>query len=916
MNNKLFISVGLILVAVISFWSIKHNSKTVDYNTQIKPILNKHCIICHGGVKRQADFSLLFRVDALAKTKSGKPAIIPGDPEHSEFIRRLSLKDPEDRMPFKSPPLKPEEITLLTRWVKEGAIWGDHWAYLAPKAVEVPNKSVFAGFSNWFGGSWEQNDIDYFVKNSLENEGLKPSKEAEKTTLLRRVCLDLTGLPPTKELMDRFLANPTKENYTQIVDELLSSPTYGERWAGMWLDLARYADSKGYERDANREIWHYRDYLIRSFNQDKPYNQFITEQLAGDLLPNPTDEQLVATAFHRNTMTNDEGGTDNEEFRTAAILDRVNTTWEVLQSTTFACVQCHSHPYDPFRHEDYYKFAAFFNNSRDEDTYDDYPLLRHYKPNEQQKLDSVLKWINSVSPNRVADVKAFLKTWQPAYNSITLDKFVKSELSDTKFLGIQNQGSARIPNVLLDKKNILLYRFKSNEYGGTLRFNLDNPTGKLLASTKIDTAKRGWQLKELVLPNISGTHDVYVSAVNPTLKGKETYTIYFDWLSFREDFPEKGTKGYAIAKSQFWELMKVKTEKTPIMLENPKDRFRKSYVFERGNWTVKTQEVQPDVPHSLLAFPKNAPRNRLGLAQWMTAKQHPLTARTAVNRFWEQLFGVGLVETLEDFGTQGFTPSNPELLDYLSVKFMNEWNWQPKKLLREIVLSATYQQDSKASASLLEHDPMNRLLARGPRIRLSAEQVRDQALSISGLLSKKMFGPSVMPYQPDGVWASPYDGDKWKKSTGEDQYRRGLYTFWKRTSPYPSMISFDGASREVCLSRRIRTNTPLQALVTLNDSSYIEAARGFAKRIEREGGSDSESQIKMGYRLAMGHEIQEKKLAILENLYQSSLKNYQAKPSETTQLLACKPKEAKPQRAALTIVASAIMNLDEFITKE
>ena len=377
--NKKWWLATIVLLGIIVFLMFSMRRQTVDFNAQVKPIFNKKCITCHGGVRRKAGFSLLFRAEALMKNESGKPAIIPGDPEHSEMIRRLTLKDPEERMPYKHEALSKDEIEILKKWIKEGAVWGDHWAYVAVKPVEVPKpKSSLFGLIPAKKIEWAKNDIDYFIYDKLKQEKLSPSPAADKATLLRRVSLDLIGMPAPENLSQKFLNDRSDTAYENLVDSLLASKHYGERWTSMWLDLARYADTKGYEKDGGRSIWRYRDWLINAFNNDEPYNKFLTEQIAGDLLPNPTDAQYIATAFQRNSMTNDEGGTDNEEFRTAAVLDRVNTTWEALMGTTFACVQCHSHPYDPFKHDEYYKFMAFYNDTRDEDSYADYPLLRTY----------------------------------------------------------------------------------------------------------------------------------------------------------------------------------------------------------------------------------------------------------------------------------------------------------------------------------------------------------------------------------------------------------------------------------------------------------------------------------------------------------------------------------------------------------
>src|SRR5450631_539939 len=453
-------SVVIIIIAALAFIINAHNS-SIDFNTQVKPILNKNCITCHGGVRRQANFSLLFRSEALKKTKSGKYAIVPGHAEKSEMIRRIKLNDPEDRMPYKHTPLKKDEIEILTKWINQGAKWGDHWAYVSVKKEEIPvPKSSFFGLIPAKKIDWAKNDIDYFIYDKLKPEKLQPSPEADKATLLRRVSLDITGLPPSENIAQQFLNDNSSNSYEKLVDSLLASTHYGEHFTSMWLDLARYADTKGYERDDSRSIWRYRDWLINAFNKDEPYNQFLTEQIAGDLLPNPTDAQYIATAFHRNTMTNDEGGTENEEFRTSAVLDRVNTTWEALMGTTFGCVQCHSHPYDPFTHDEYYKFMAFFNDTRDEDSYADYPLLRHFKSTDSLQLKKLTDWVTkNESPKRASDMRTFLRTWQPAINSLNADQFVNSELADTKWLICRNHAVARLKNVDLQNRDFLIYRY-------------------------------------------------------------------------------------------------------------------------------------------------------------------------------------------------------------------------------------------------------------------------------------------------------------------------------------------------------------------------------------------------------------------------------------------------------------------------
>lgn len=766
MNKRLGIaSIAIVSVAAF-FWLLSAQEAPVDFNKDVRPIFNSKCISCHGGVKRSGDFSLLFRSEALKPAESGLMAIVPGQPDSSELLNRLIHSDPEMRMPLDADPLTEEEVKLLRKWIKQGAKWADHWAFIPPNPEsQVPDVD----------DSWIKNDMDRFVLEKLTEMELSPSAPADKATILRRASLDLTGLPPTLEELEAFLADESAEAYERMLDKLLASPHYGERWTAMWLDLARYGDSQGYQKDRARNIWRYRDWVIDAFNEDKPFDEFTLEQLAGDLLPKPDTQQLLATAFHRNTMSNDEGGTDDEEFRVAAVLDRVNTTFEIWQGISIACVQCHTHPYDPFKHKEFYELYAFFNNSADRDLSNDFPVI------------------------------------------------------------------------------------------------------KLQSAAQIREAEK---LKK--------------------------------WLENHEDLTEDSA-----AYQDFQKKMAVlRRGKTPVMQELKGEDSRTTRVFERGNWLVHGDTVKPGVPAVLNSFPENAPANRLGLAQWLTDPGNPLTARVTVNRFWEQLFGIGLVETLEDFGTEGAEVVNQELLDYLAMKFVHEYDWSVKKLLKHIMMSASYRQSSKVTPQLVEIDPANRYLARGPRIRLSAEQIRDQALAVSGLLSRKMHGPSVMPPQPEGVWQVIRNVLRWVPSEGEDRYRRALYTFWRKSSPYPSLIAFDTPSKEYCVSRRIRTNTPIQALVTLNDSTYLEAAQALAMQMEVKGGNDKSSQIKYGYKAALMREPEVGKQASLEKFYAETLTFYQENPEERALFLQEKEGEQKPERAALIHVANVILNLDELITKE
>ncbi|GGF22008.1 hypothetical protein GCM10011339_07610 [Echinicola rosea] len=737
----------------------------MDFNAEVRPIINSKCISCHGGVKQSGGFSLLFEEDALAATKSGIPAIIPGEAHVSEMIKRIEATDPEERMPPEGAPLDKAEIATLKKWINQGAQWKDHWAFIPPKRPELPAVDQ---------EDWVNNPIDQFVLGKLESKGLAPTEEASPAELIRRLSLDVIGLPPTLEMVERFQQNPNGETYEVLVEELLASPQYGEHWAAMWMDLARYADTKGYQKDRHRPMWKFRDWTIKAFNADMPFDQFTIEQIAGDLLPEPSKDQLIATGFHRNTMTNDESGTDDEEFRVAAVLDRVNTTWEVWQGITFACVQCHSHPYDPIRHDEYYEFYAFFNNTKDADTWTDRPTMPVYTEIEVAERKKLMHWLDSVKSHNTAN----------------------------------------------------------------------------------------YQLAKLV-------------------QEKETA------------------------------LANIKSDPLPIMAELPEEKRRTTYVFERGNWMTHGKEVTPDVPGSMPSLPKNAAKSRLGLAQWLVSDENPLTARVTVNRIWGKLFGKGIVETQEDFGSQGIPPTHPELLDWLAIHFREDQSWHIKKLLKTIVMSATYRQSSVVTPELLEKDPANYWLARGPRVRLSAEQVHDQALAVSGLLSKKMLGPSVMPPQPEGIWQVINNSEKWVQSTGNDRHRRGLYTYWRRTSPYPSMMAFDSPSREVCVNRRISTNTPLQALVTLNDPVYIEAAQALAKKMNLSEGSVKD-QIAYGYKQALFEAPTEPTLGTLMTLYEEAKTHF---GNDEFSLVNMDQEVKDPDLNAKTIVASAIMNLDVFVTK-
>ena len=661
-----------------------------------------------------------------------------------------------------------------------------HWAFQPIERPDPPSVQ---------NESWPRNPIDRFILARLEEEGVSPSPPADRRTLIRRVSLDLIGLPPTPEQVRAFVNDERPGAYRRLVDRLLASPAYGERWASVWLDLARYADSKGYEADRYREIWPYRDWVIDAYNTDMPFDRFTIEQIAGDLLESPTRSQKIATAFHRNTMTNDEGGTVDEEFRVAAVMDRADTTGQVWMGLTMGCAKCHDHKYDPISQREYYQFYAFFNQTADSDKNDDRPTIPVPTPTQREEIERI----------------------------------------ETKIAELQE----KLP--------------------------------KDASSTKESTKDE---------------------SPNPI-------------------------------RAKIAELKKARPEPptVPIMRRLPEDKRRETHILLKGNYQNRGQEVKPGVPEAFHSFPEDAPRTRLGLAKWLVDEDNPLTARVVANRYWARMFGIGLVETEEDFGTQGARPTHPKLLDWLASEFM-ERGWSRKELCRLIVTSATYRQSSHVSPELYRRDPRNRLLARGPRFRLSAEAIRDQALAISGLLSRKMHGPPVMPPQPDGVWQVVYSGKKWKTSKGEDRYRRGLYTYWRRTSPYPSMSAFDATSRSTCTIRRIRTNTPLQALVTLNDPVYVEAAEALARRIMTETAPDADAaqRAAYGFRLCTARPPTGRELDRIVELYQEELGHYRGKPSAARQMATTHLGPAADELniaelAAWTVVSNVLLNLDEVLMK-
>ena len=1003
-----------------SRWSGQH----VRFSRDIRPILNQNCVQCHGGVRQKNGVSFIFREEALGVGKSGRRTIVPGKPDESELIARVTSTDPEARMPYHAPPLPQQQIALLRQWIKEGAEWEDHWAFAAPKPQSLPAVKH---------SGWPRQPLDRFILSRLEQEGLEPSPEADKAALLRRVSLDLTGLSPTPEEQQTYLADSSPDAYEKQVDRLLASPHYGERWAALWLDLARYADSKGYEADRGRPgVWPYRDWVIDAFNRNLPYDKFVIAQLAGDLLPNATFEDKIATSFHRQTPNNDEGGTDDEEFRLVAAMDRSATTWSVLNGLTMNCVQCHSHPYDPIRHAEYYKSLAFFNTSRDADLPEDTPVLRvpkdktkyseasqlqqeianlthsvvdsgrqleaqaHWtrmpitaasssealalrwemdelehqlaelkdkkmparkKERERKDLTKYIAEIRELARSKVADGPVAFQIqdgeMRAAANTPGKSVYVLTATVDTPvitalrievppvtgsaarhtpelgFIVQQTDAWVLQPNGRQDK---IRFRYFVSDSEENLEAAVTRQASKSERESKADPGTGAFSAN----PNLFRTRWlVGVPAAPLRLAQGSRLKVHLAQTDNVSDKPALVQRARLAASSDsFWsdliqdhgygakleqltnltrQLAKIPCVETPVMVEQPEYERRETLEFERGNFLTKIgPALTPDVPSLFPRLPDGEPRNRLTFAKWFFTPGQPLTARTAVNRYWEELFGTGIVETLENFGSAGEEPSHPQLLDWMALHFQNELHWDMKALLRELVTSATYRQSAKTTPALANSDPRNRLLGRGPQQRLTAEMVRDQALMASGLLTDTMGGPPVMPPQPEGVWNSVYNDSKWVNAKGKDRYRRAIYTYIKRTSGYPSFLTFDASDHDVSLARRIPTNTPLQALVTLNDPVYQEASEALAGRMMKN--SDTlDGRLRYGARLVLSRDPTDRELAILRGLYEDAL-SAPASP-HIVKIAANAERGSGKQLTAMTAVASALFNLDAALTR-
>ncbi|WP_299553728.1 PSD1 and planctomycete cytochrome C domain-containing protein [Seonamhaeicola sp.] len=876
------------------------HEENIGFNEHVRPILNKKCISCHGGVKQSGGFGLVFRDNALGETKSGKKGIVPGRPGKSEMIKRITHADPELRMPPEEAPLTQEEIEILTKWVEQGAEWEEHWAYLEPKEQPLPVSKT----------DWGSNGIDAFIFDKLKMHGLSPNEEANPYDLVRRVYLDLIGLPPTTEQVEAFIQDNSEDKYVNMVDSLLASPRFGEHWASMWLDLARFADSRGYEKDRKRKIWQYRDWVIKAFNKDMPFDTFTIEQLAGDLLPDPSKDQYIATAFHRNTMENSEGGTENEEFRIAALMDRVNTTWEVWQSTTMSCVQCHSHPYDPIVHKDYYTSLAFFNNTLDWDGPLDEPLYRDYDAINQKKIEAVKAWVAQVSNAEEANKwEHFIRIQEPMIRPEDYKEIYKAthrNTQDQDFMIVYDKAHFKITDLDLSTiDRVYLDYSQRGPVAGKVVIKENDASGTILGEA---TLGKSWNFVNIPVAIASESKNAHLYFEFQS--DDEKYRFLLNGILIGYKLPGTKDEKYTEIYNKIDAVLGEEPERTtPIMFPKPDPLSRTTQVFDRGNRLVPTDTVSPDVPKQFNI--KNiALSNRLDFAQWLVGEDNHLTGRVTVNRFWAKLFGKGIVLTSEDFGALGNKPTHPELLDWLAIRFTEDWNWSVKTLLKHIVLSSTYKQSSRITEDAKQKDPYNQWLGRSSRERLSAEQIRDQALLVSGLLSDKMYGPSVMPYQPDGVWSVIYSNDTWETSKGADAYRRGLYTYLRRTSPYPSFVSFDASNRNVCLSRRINTNTPLQALVTLNDPVYFEAAVNIARDIQKQE-TESGERISKAFQRIMGKPIAEKDIEVFSDLLSETEAYYTSNKKEARQLVGSDNIEL----ATLTIMTNAMMNMDAFLVK-
>ncbi len=994
----------------------------IDFKRDVQPILRSSCFGCHTGAKAGGQFRLDSKALAMKGGISG-PVIVPGNSAKSRLLHRVLGKGGEKRMPLGGQPLSPVKIGKLRRWIEAGAPWTDdspaagpaipekHWAYRKPARPDLPVVKQVGSV---------RNPIDNFILARLEKEGLSPSPEASKEALIRRVSLDLTGLPPSIAEVDAFVSDSSAQAYEKVVDRLLASPHYGERWARHWLDLARYADTNGHEADRSRSIWKYRDWVIQALNQDLPYDRFTIEQIAGDMLPDPAGDQLIATGFHRNTMYNEEGGVDKDEAHWENLVDRVNTTTTVWLGSTIACAQCHNHKYDPFSQKEYYQLLAFFNNS--ERAVRDYsesskakiePSLFLPTPEQSARKKSVQEEISALDQQlktHTPELAAAQEKWEAAvggaaadWKTLDIDSAVslggstlekqaggsilasgKNPSSDTYVIeatlpegGITGIRIEALPHASLSRGgpgrdaygNFFLTEVQADVVSGGQKEKvrvkkvfvddgkIDDKKFKqlwtvdasrdetrfarqivLVAATPAGAAGekiriRIRQTSEAAGQGLGHFRLSVTSADEPELiaqlLAKNRGLLAIPETSRTEQQKKALADNYrAVApslegsrdrlKAQRKELADLGIVSTLIMGEEKTFERPSAVIRARGSFMSPGEKVYAGVPAVLPPLAETEMPNRLGFARWLVSPENPLTARVAVNRIWEQYFGIGIVETSEDFGTQGLAPSHPELLDWLANELIAQ-KWSMKAMHRLIVTSATYRQAPALSPSLLDRDPYNRLLARGSRFRMEAEMIRDVALAASGLLITKIGGPSVFPSQPEGVWDLPYNDETWVQSKDGDQYRRGLYTFVRRTSPYPSMVTFDAPSREFCTVRRVRTNTPLQALTTLNDPAFFDGAKALAVRILKEAKPDTRSRTEHGFRLCVARKPSPTEVDRLVTWVEKEKQHYETRADDARKLATFRPADVEAtdaEFAAWSVLANVLLNLDETLTKQ
>lgn len=992
----------------------------LSFNRDIRPILSEYCYACHGFDKntRKADLRLDTHEGATA-TLDGVRAIIPGNPEASEAIKRMLSEDPEEVMP---PPkskkkISPEKVAILKEWIKQGAKYEGHWAFTPPVRPALPPAEK------------AENPVDAFLHAKLRAEGLKPSPQADKATLLRRVTYDLTGLPPTPAELDAFLADESPGAYEKQVDRLLASPRYGEKMAVHWLDLSRYADTHGYHLDSGRDMWPWRDWVIEAFNRNQPFDEFTRWQLAGDLLPGGKPEQKLATGFVRNNMINFEGGAIAEEYLNAYVVDRVNTVGTVFLGLTVSCAQCHDHKYDPVSTKEFYQLYAYFNavpeRGLDGNKGNAAPVMRMPTPDQEQRLAN-LKKAAAAAEQAIADARRDLAPkqaeWEKSFAAAkpaqwsVLTPATSQSSSGTRFVA-KGEGSLLATGADVPADDYV-FTLKLPQAGVTaLRLEAltdESMVGKgpgrasngnfVLTDVRVENGADGKAFKIASAAADYEQKDFQISkAIDADPKsgwavdGNERHENRVAWFMFAQPLPagevrvklgfhsgfgshsigrvrlavtndtnaipstgapvavvdalaipaEKRTAAQKALVSDYYlkhhapaltelsaSLDKAKkavadaeASVTTVMVMEQMAKPRETHIRVRGDYATLGEQVGPGVPSSLGALPADAPQDRRALAAWLTDRKHPLLARVTVNRLWRNVFGTGIVKTVNDFGLQGEWPSHPELLDWLAVEFMDS-GWDVKKFMRLLVTTEAYRQSARVTPELLQRDPENRLLARGPRFRLSAEEIRDTALAVSGLLNPRIGGASVYPYQPAGIWeelSSRGDSKNWsaqffEQSHGEDLYRRSMYTFIKRTCPPPQMQTFDAPDREICTAQRERTNTPLQALVTLNDPTYVEASRVLAEKMTAQGGATPAEKIRFAFRLATARSASEKEIAALTALFTKQKARFASQPEAAGKLLGVgeAPRNAKldpVELAAWTIVASTILNLDETLTR-